>query len=316
VELRHLRYFVAAAENENVSRAALKLHVSQPALSRQIHDLEDELGFALFQRDAKSLRLTEAGRAFLNESRAVLQRAQSAVAAARAVAEGGRAELHVGYAPSPLARILPRTLRAFQEQRPKVRVRLHDLSTEELVTGVRERKLALALMVRPSRGLLRGLRFEELARDPVRLAVAPTHPLAKLASVTVARALQEPWIVFTRKDYPEYHDQLEALFSSAGSRPRIAEEHDSGASLVAALEAGCGVALVPETLACSTGPRLKLLTLVPAPEPVVIGAVSPKADLSAAAGEFLAVAHAVAKQTQAGTTTNHRKQTGPAARTD
>jgi DNA-binding transcriptional LysR family regulator len=294
VELRHLRYFVAAAETENVSRAALKLHVSQPALSRQIRDLENELGFALFQRDAKSLRLTEAGRTFLGESRAVLQRTQSAVDAARAVADGGRAELYVGYAPSPLARILPPTLRAFQERQPRVRVRLHDLSTEELVTGVRSGKLDLALMVRPSRALLRGLRFEELARDPVRLAVAPTHPLANLASVTVARALQEPWVVFTRKDYPEYHDQLETLFRFARSRPRIAEEHDSGASLVAAVEAGCGVALVPETLACSTGPRLKLLTLVPSPEPVVIGAVSPKADPPPATEEFLKAAKTAA----------------------
>src|SRR2546423_9116687 len=99
VELRHLRYFVAVAETENVSRAALKLHVSQPALSRQIRDLEDELGFPLLERGAKSVRLTDAGRAFLIEARAVLQRADDAVKAARAVATGGH-ELHVGYAPS------------------------------------------------------------------------------------------------------------------------------------------------------------------------------------------------------------------------
>ena len=91
MELRHLRYFVAVAEAENVSRAALKLHVSQPALSRQIHDLEDELGFLLLERTAKSVRLTEAGRAFLAESRAVLQRADDAVETARAIATGSRA---------------------------------------------------------------------------------------------------------------------------------------------------------------------------------------------------------------------------------
>src|SRR5258707_13950308 len=89
VELRHLRYFVAVAEMENVSRAALKLHVSQPGLSRQIRDLESELGFPLFERSAKSVRLTEAGRAFLVESRAVLQRAEDAVQAARDIATGG-----------------------------------------------------------------------------------------------------------------------------------------------------------------------------------------------------------------------------------
>src|SRR6267378_930323 len=98
MELRHLRYFIGVAEEENVSRAALKLHISQPALSRQIRDLEEELGFSLLERSAKSVRLTEAGRTFLIEARAVLQRAEEAVKAARTVAAGG--ELHVGYAPS------------------------------------------------------------------------------------------------------------------------------------------------------------------------------------------------------------------------
>src|SRR2546426_12713968 len=113
MELRHLRYFIGVAEEENVSRAALKLHVSQPALSRQIRDLEEELGFLLLERSAKSVRLTEAGRTFLAEARAVLQRTEEAVQAARAVATGSE-ELHVGYAPSLTARILPATLRAFQ----------------------------------------------------------------------------------------------------------------------------------------------------------------------------------------------------------
>src|SRR5213079_166720 len=128
MELRHLRYFIGVAEEENVSRAALKLHVSQPALSRQVRDLEEELGFPLLERSAKSVRLTDAGRVFLPEARAVLQRADDAVKAARAIATGA-SELHVGYAGSPTVRILPGTLRAFQAEHPDVRVRLHDLST-------------------------------------------------------------------------------------------------------------------------------------------------------------------------------------------
>src|SRR2546426_10025297 len=135
MELRHLRYFIGVAEEENVSRAALKLHVSQPALSRQIRDLEEELGFLLLERSAKSVRLTEAGRAFLTEARAVLQRAENAVKAARAIATGGSGEIHVGYAPSLTARMLPQTLRAFQSELPNVRVRLHDFSPEEMLAG-------------------------------------------------------------------------------------------------------------------------------------------------------------------------------------
>src|SRR5205085_4474847 len=110
MELRHLRYFIAVAQEENVSRAALKLHVSQPALSRQIRDLEEELGFALLERSAKSVKLTEAGRVFLTEARAVLERVGTAVAAARAAATGRSEELHIGYAPTLTARFLPGAL--------------------------------------------------------------------------------------------------------------------------------------------------------------------------------------------------------------
>src|SRR5215211_4628021 len=170
MELRHLRYFIAVAEAENVSRAALKLHVSQPALSRQVRDLEDELGFLLLERTAKSVRLTDAGRVFLVEAREVLKRSDEAVDRARAMATSGRGELQVGYAPTPSVRILPRTLRAFQGQMPKVRVRLHDLSSEEMVAGLAAGKLEIAILVRPTRAMLRGLRFEELARDVICLA--------------------------------------------------------------------------------------------------------------------------------------------------
>ena len=162
MELRHLRYFVVVAETENVSRAALKLHVSQPALSRQVRDLEEELGFPLLERRAKSVHLTAAGRVFLNEAQAVLQRAAEAVNAARAVATGKQGKLHVGYAPSLTVEILPQALRKFQEQMPGVRVMLHDLSTQEMLDALRHDCLDLALLVRPPKPALRGLRFEEL----------------------------------------------------------------------------------------------------------------------------------------------------------
>jgi LysR family transcriptional regulator, benzoate and cis,cis-muconate-responsive activator of ben and cat genes len=273
MELRHLRYFIAAAETENVSRAALKLHVSQPAVSRQIRDLEAELGFSLFERSAKSVRLTEAGKTFLAEARAVMQRAEDAVNRAQAIATGARGELHVGYAPSPMVRIMPAALRAFQAQMPQVRVRLHDLSTEEMLAGVREGELQVAFLVRPNRATLRGLHFEELARDTMCLAVPPDHALARLRSVTLARAAREPLVVFTRKDYPEYHEYLEAMFATIKARPKIAAEHDSAASLIAAIESGAGVAVVPQSFSCSAGPRLKLIPLTPTPAPLAIGAV-------------------------------------------
>jgi LysR family transcriptional regulator, benzoate and cis,cis-muconate-responsive activator of ben and cat genes len=286
MELRHLRYFVAAAEAENVSRAAVKLHVSQPALSRQIRDLEGELGLALFERGAKSVRLTPAGKVFLEEVRAVLRRAEDAVNRARAIATGGQKELHVGYAPSPMVRIMPPALRAFQEESPGVRVRLHDLSTEEMLAGVREGKLELAFLVRPNRARLRGLHFEELARESMCLAVPPSHELARARNVSVAQARRLPLVTFSRKEYPEYHEYLEALFASVKPRVRITEEHDSASSLIAAVESGAGVAIVPRSFSCSAGPRLRLLPLTPEPERIVLGAVWPDAGLKPLAERF------------------------------
>ena len=294
MELRHLRYFIGVAEEENVSRAALKLHVSQPALSRQIRDLEEELGFSLLERSAKSVRLTEAGRTFLIEARAVLQRAEDAVKTARSIATGGRGELHVGYAPSLTARILPPALRAFQAELPNVRVKLHDLSTEEMLAGLREGRLQIALVVRLTPAMLRGLRFEELARDSICLAVAPTHPLAGRRTVTLSEVAREPLITYSRKDYPEAHEHLAAMFAAIKSKPRITEEHDSVSSLIAAVESGAGVAIAPQSLTCTAGLRLKLIPLSPAPQPLIIGAAWSKNGLTVAAERFFKCAKATA----------------------
>jgi len=294
MELRHLRYFIAAAEEENVSRAALKLHVSQPALSRQIRDLEAELGFLLLERSAKSVRLTEAGRVFLTEARAALQRVDEGVKAARAVATGVRGELHIGYAPSPTARILPPALRAFQAELPNVRVRLHDLSTEEMLASLRAGKLQMALMVKPAAAMLRDLRFTDLTTDTLCFAVAPKHPLAKMRIITVAEIAREPLVVYSRSDYPDYHEMLTALFAAAKARPRIVEEHDGVTSMIAAVESGAGVALLSESVACMAGPRLKLIPITPALKPAVIGAATTKAELVPAAEQFLKCAKALA----------------------
>jgi len=287
MELRHLRYFVAVAETENVSRAALKLHVSQPALSRQIRDLEDELGFLLLERSAKSVRLTEAGRTFLNEARAVLRRADDAVNAAKAVATGTKGELHVGYAPSLTARILPPTLRAFQAEVPNVRVKLHDLSTEEMFSGLREEKLQLAFVPQPASRTLRGLNFEQLFYDPIRLALSPKHVLARHRTVSLAEIVREPIIAYNRKDYPDAHELLEKVFAPGKSKPRIVEEHDSVNGLIAAVESGTGLAIVTETLTCMAGLRLKLIPISPSPAPLVVGLVFSRKRLGATGDRFL-----------------------------
>ncbi len=291
MELRHLRYFVAVAEQENVSRAALKLHVSQPGISRQIHDLEEEIGFPLFERSAKALKLTEAGKTFLEEARAVLQRADDAVKNARAVAAGS-SEIHVGYAPSLTIQILPRALRAFQAKFPKARVQLHDLSTEEMLADLRSGKLQVSLMVHPPGKMLRGLHFRELARYPISVALAPKHPLAKLSSISLEQLSKEPLIAYSRKDYPEYHDMIDELFSGK-HKPRIAEEHDGVMSIITAVESERGFALVPQCVESMAGPRVKLIPLKPAPKPIPVGATWKNDD--GLTKEFIAAAEAGTK---------------------
>jgi len=270
MELRHLRYFIAAAREENVTRAARKLHLSQPALSRQIRDLEAELGVPLLERTAKSVRLTEAGRVFLAEAQAVLDRAGEAVERARAEAGRFKGKLHLGYAPSPSVEILPRVLRSFQSKFPGVRVMLHDLSAEEMLAQLREEKLDLALTVRPLDRASREFHFVELARYPFCVAVPPGHPLARARAVRINRIAGEPLLGYTRKDYPDYYSEVEALFKGCPRKPEFVE-HDGVTSLIAGVEAGHGLAILPACVRCIAGPRLKLVPLTPAGPPLIVG---------------------------------------------
>lgn len=265
MEIRHLRYFVAAAEELNVTRAAARLHVSQPPLSRQLRDLECELGVALFVRGPNSLRLTEAGRTFLVEATAVLQRLEVGIAATKAVAGGLRGELHVGYAPSLTVGILPQALRAFQNSNPGIRVQLHDLSTEGMLQGLRDKSLHVALMIRGADAAFAGIAFEKLAAYPVAVAAAPEHPLLERRRLGLRDVVREPLIAYTRADYPEYHAWLARLFAPLKAAPQIVQEHDSSTALIAAVESGRGVALVQAGFEGLAGARVTLRNLSPAP---------------------------------------------------
>jgi DNA-binding transcriptional LysR family regulator len=287
MELRHLRYYVTVAELLNFTKAAAKLHVAQPALSRQIRDLEDELGVPLLERSSRFVRLTDAGAAFVTEARAVLQRAGEAAQAARAFATGERGEIHLGYAPSPTVELLPQALRAFQNESPGVRVTLHDLSVQEMLDGLREGRLDAALTVESSSKQMRGLAFERLCTYPFCVAFNSTHRLARAKRANLSQLRDERLIVYSRADYPEYYEWLKAIFQSLGAVPEIAEEQDGATSLIAAVEAGRGVALVPSVLACLAGPRLTLRELQPSPIPLVVGVAFHRRHLSPAARRFV-----------------------------
>ena len=240
MELRHLRYFVAVAEMENVSRAAMqRLHVSQPSLSRQIRDLEDEMGVQLLERTAKSVRLTDAGRAFLDEARAILKHTDDAVGKVRAIAGKGEAELHIGDWPLATGRIMPALLRAYQKAMPNVKVKVHDWPVEKNIAGVRDGRLQLAIILPPLKAnALEELRFEPLFTGRICLAVSCDHPFASRRSVSLADAAHEPFIGLTREDYPRYQEYLSAIFARVNEKPRLVEEHDGWSGVFSAVSAG------------------------------------------------------------------------------
>ncbi|PYK02745.1 MAG: LysR family transcriptional regulator, partial [Verrucomicrobia bacterium] len=243
MELRHLRYFLAVGEALNFTKAAAQLRVAQPALSRQVQDLEDEIGVDLLKRSPRGVTLTAEGKLFLEEVRELLKRADESVEKVRALARGEYGELHVGYAPSPTVEILPPALAAFQKAVPRVKVLLHDLSSDELVTGLRDASLELAIMVPPAGDQTTGIQFELLLSYPLCVAITAAHPFARLKSITLEMLAAEPLVGLRRKDYPEYYHFIDRIFASIRAKPRIAVECDSASSLITEVEAGHGVAL-------------------------------------------------------------------------
>lgn len=292
VELRHLRYFATVGEVLNFTKAAQKLRVAQPALSRQIHDLEDELGVKLFDRTQRAVKLTEAGAAFLTEAKAVLERADEAVKLVRGVARGERGEIQVGYAPSLTVELLPSALHSFHNIAPGVHVKLHDLSSDEMMRGVREGRLHLSLVAQPEADTLNGLKYEPLQSYPICVGVPPSHKLARAKEVKLAQITSAPLVAYSRAEYPEYYAMLKELFAATGATPRVAEEHDSAPSLIAAAGIGRGLIIGPACLGMLAGGRLKFRPLTPAPPPVQLGALFDAARMSGAAAKFLAAVKA------------------------
>jgi LysR family transcriptional regulator, benzoate and cis,cis-muconate-responsive activator of ben and cat genes len=263
MELRHLRYFVAVAEEQNVTRAAARLNVSQPPLTRQIRDLEHELGFQLFLRTGKTVRLTDAGRTFLDEARAVLRRLDEAVEAARTAASGKYGELHIGYAPSPSVGLMSAALRELQRLAPGVRVSLHDMASPEMLAGLRARTLHAALMMQPPPQAMAGIAFEPLQSFAVVVAVPPSHRFARRRSVTIGEVMAEPLVGLSRKEYPDYHAMLRRVLGRSAKVMALAQESDGGMSLVAAVEAGRGIAIVIDATAAAAGARLNYVKFSP-----------------------------------------------------
>ena len=242
MELRHLRYFLAVGEALNFTRAAARLRVAQPALSRQIQDLEDEIGVDLLRRGSRGVMLTPEGRLFLEEVRELLKRTDESVQKVRALIRGEYSELHVGYRGIAMAVVdmLPQALAAFQKAAPGVKVLLNELSFDDLIAGLRNATLELAIVLQPTGCQIAGIEFESLRTYPLCVAVTAAHPFARLKSVALKTVAAEPLISLRRLDYREY---LNRIFAPTGVKPRIAVQCDTFASLLIEVEAGHGIAL-------------------------------------------------------------------------
>jgi len=287
MELRHLRYFLAVAEALNFTKAAAQLRIAQPALSRRVQDLEEDIGVDLLKRSPRGVILTAEGKLFLEKTRQLLKLADESVEQVRALARGQYGDLHIGYSPSPTVEILPPALAAFQKAFPQVNVLLHDASQRELAEGLQNGTLELAIMVPPADDQTAGIQFEVLRTYPLCVAMTAVHPFARMKSIPLEKLAAEPLVVLRRKDYPESDHFLDRLFASIRAKPRIAVECDSASSLITEVEVGRGIALATPIFKLVTGKRLVYRPLTGTTEVLSVGiARATKGDVTPAGEKF------------------------------
>jgi DNA-binding transcriptional LysR family regulator len=251
MELRHLRYFVALAEELHFTRAARRLGISQPPLSQQIRQMEEELATPLFDRARKRVALTEAGRMLLVEARATLAQAARAEMVARRAGRGEIGELRVGlFASAPLLPAFAQTVLAFRQRLPDVRLSLQEGPTLWQFEALQRRELDAGFLRCPSRAELpAGLEAVEIAREKLIVVMPRSHRLARgRGPVPLAALAEHPMVFFSRNVGTTLHQQLAALCRRAGFTPRVAQEARENSTLMGLVAAGLGIAVVPPSL--------------------------------------------------------------------
>jgi len=234
MELRHLRYLVAVAEELHFGRAAIRLNISQPPLSQQIRQLEEELGVQLFARTKREVRLTEAGKRVVAEAHQVLARVDHFSKVAAQAGGGEIGHLSVGV-PGGVNEILVETLRTLGKKFPGVRIELQYMSTGSQIEGLREGRIGVGFLNLPVHEP--SLALERISRDPLWLALPKGHPLARYKRVPLAAIAEERLILFPRRVTPGLHDAITAMFRNEGLTLNVAHEVDSivgGLTLVSA----------------------------------------------------------------------------------
>ena len=261
MELRHLRYFVAAAEELSFRRAAERLHVSQPALSVQIQALEEELGATLLDRDRHHVALTAAGKVFLDRAHRLLRAADEAARAAVRAARGETGRLAIGFIAQLSYEWLPTVLRSFRKRFPDVEISLTELTPTRQIEELVDRRLDLGII---GLGLPQPhdeLEVAVMSRERLIVALPLEHPLATRRTVALKELAREKFIFTSRQDAPAYSPWLLALCQRAGFEPEIALETDRSPSALNYVAAGFGVAIFPAQIGRLAMPLIRFVPL-------------------------------------------------------
>ncbi len=243
MELRHLRYFAAVARELSFSRAAEQLHIAQPPLSRQIRQLEEELGAELFDRKARPLRLTPAGQFLQIQAQQMLDGLAEVRTATRRIAHGGRTWFGIGFVPSTLYGPLPGVIRRFREAQPGVQVTLSELTTVQQIEALKAGRIDVGfgrLRIQDDR-----ITGDVIREEPVIAALPADHRLARHKTLSLAKLAPEPLLLYPAKPRPSYADQVLEMFQSRGLHPTIALEANEMQTAIGLTVAGMGYALVP-----------------------------------------------------------------------
>ncbi|RYU14840.1 LysR substrate-binding domain-containing protein [Nocardioides iriomotensis] len=246
MDLRQIRYAVAVADELHFGRAAEHLLVAQPSLSRQIRDLERDLGVTLFDRTSRRVDLTAAGAAFVESARLALRAVDVSRTAALDAARGVQGQVTLGFVASAAIEILPGVVRRYRSARPAVRLSLREMTTEEQMAALHDGHVDVGLSrdLEPSEGV----EVTALLREPL-LAVVPTgHPLQRRRTIEMSDLAGSDFVTLPRQRVPRAWDRLIILADSSGMRPTFVQEANQFSTLLALVAAEVGVAVVPSSV--------------------------------------------------------------------